>query len=1376
MSRNEFLDKVPGQEKKRGTNVKGNIYLMYRIHSVIYKDFKHHEKQVPAAQQNVSSPTLTSQTKGSTLEQTPGGKHEGTGTHPGSGNHTTESRSLPEHSKDLREQGGEGTRTVDVSSTKESNNGKQSVQLPRSNGERFSDHRVTENTNTQTKEPQEQASLFGERDTQSSSSTVKPEKKKEPQKQAHSAVNSEVLSTEEAFNEKYNKGFAPLEIAVWKKAKTEAKSSRPRVTSAVSKDKKYTLQDNSLCQYENEKEQGDKAVIYTDTLSDEERKYIRTSGAFIKIASDAYMHEAIYASGNIYARLEELEENKATILAEEGAAGYNRRLDLLSKALPKQKSIKDITVSPNTNFAQEMHITNADDPENPEKTNLHTMFLRWLYYGAEEDVNLFRTDVEVPRDSESNSPVLPEELKEGVTFQNIKSYLDGGKPIDKKLVSDLKETTERLYNKFLKEGLPKEVQDMVVHHWNRRFNGTVSPDYTKIPLSVEGISKQFKDKDLTISDIQCKGVKELLLRGFGLLAFDVGVGKTITGIIATVKHMQAGKTKRPLICVPKSVYQNWISEIKQLFPTITINELGNFGKGVGPIAEGTLSVCTYEALQKITFSDDELEALGHRLLETEPHTITSIEKRKDKTAGYGNGFDESIGAYVMRQELRKKLNDKDGKEKGGIGWGTLGFDHVTIDEVHNFKSLHDSVEAKSEISYVNATRKKANRKANEFSGLSAGSLSNRALKMFLVAESIRAAHNGENVFALSATPFTNSPIEIYSILSLVSRETLKSFGIHSLYDFMAHFSNIKDEQAVKANGDIDIRPVMKEFKNLPVLQNLIKSCIDRVDGEEAGVIRPKKFTHKVALELSELQKSILKIERERLGSKEPGGTLKAINNMRQALMSPVLLAEGYKEEGISLLEELKPEEFVSASPKLTFVCDSVAQSYAESKQKNTDGQANGQVIYVPTGVKHYDQIREYLISKGVPKKAIAYLKSGMTDDAKEAIMSDFNRKEGTIKVIMGSETIKEGVNLNGNTMALYNAGLDWNFTDIQQVEGRIHRQGNEQGHVHIVYPFMLDSVDGLILQKFDEKKSRLDNIWDCKDDSLKVETINPEELKFDLITDPGVLATLFREEATKDISMEFFNVKSRLKKLKSISEIIYKNQLSIESYQEEIDSRTQEAKEDYNLFDDDIEKQLEILRKEKSTSDAYYKFIKKHNIDIWSETYNIPQKLRNEYKKLQDDKDAAYRAFSNVKYPVKRIFNNEGYIKEFQETIRKNIVKIQKMGYEKCTDVESLNTLQTKFSDRYAELKTTLDTMDKNKEEYYKKAEEKIAERKKNRGEAQDIPRAIKTNVQAIMGNLRTMEAVKAEIEAERNQALKKALFFIANNRIYMRRLKKAYW
>jgi hypothetical protein len=225
---------------------------------------------------------------------------------------------------------------------------------------------------------------------------------------------------------------------------------------------------------------------------------------------------------------------------------------------------------------------------------------------------------------------------------------------------------------------------------------------------------------------------------------------------------------------------------------------------------------------------------------------------------------------------------------------------------------------------------------------------------------------------------------------------------------------------------------MKSFKNLSALQALITEYIDKVDGEEAGIIMPRKRTHITQIRPTVLQKKIIDIETKRMTeatSKEKGATLVALNNMRMAMLSPALLEADEKYAGIKLPE---PEEIVTSSPKLQFTCDSVAQCY-KSNQKNS------QIIYMPRGIDEYTFVKQYLVGKGIPPDAIAFMSSKTSIDAKEKIKNDFNDINGTIKVIIGSETIKEGVSLNGNTTTLYNTCLGWNPTETIQVEGMAWR-------------------------------------------------------------------------------------------------------------------------------------------------------------------------------------------------------------------------------------------------------------------------------------------------------------------------------------------------
>ena len=235
------------------------------------------------------------------------------------------------------------------------------------------------------------------------------------------------------------------------------------------------------------------------------------------------------------------------------------------------------------------------------------------------------------------------------------------------------------------------------------------------------------------------------------------------------------------------------------------------------------------------------------------------------------------------------------------------------------------------------------------------------------------------------------------------------------------------------------------------------------------------------------------------------------------------------------------------SPKLLIVCNTVINIYNACPEC-------GQIIYLPRGVKESASVKQYLSKKGIPHKAIATINSGTTELQKQRITDAFNDPKGIVKILIGSESISEGVDLNGNTLVLFNCMLGWNPTEPVQVEGRLWRQGNRQKKVHIVYPLMYNSIDSLIYQKHDEKVSRIAALWSYRGDKLNVEEINPAELKFDLIKSAEMKAGLMIEE-------ELLPLKKKLRIIDESFELITTADIQIASLQKDIASLEKNVRE-----------------------------------------------------------------------------------------------------------------------------------------------------------------------------------------------------------------------
>lgn len=684
-----------------------------------------------------------------------------------------------------------------------------------------------------------------------------------------------------------------------------------------------------------------------------------------------------------------------------------------------------------------------------------------------------------------SSPVSKTEFPEEISWQDIIDYTDGI-PFNSRSLSETEndmlkilrmETAENLFEKFLHEGLDEETKTKVEDDWNRVFNSFEKVDYKNFDYSLEGFSGKFDGKKFVFHEQQKKGIAFLCTKGNGLLAYDVGVGKTATGIAAIIYQMQHGKCKRPLIIVPKAVYPKWIHDTKELFPDIKVNKLENLNKDVIDsmrmdavfeekndsllLSAYSISICTAEALEKIFYDEDFIR--------------TSISV--------------TIGNMISQRHLEKELLPPEELPANEyVMIDSLGADLVLVDEGHRYKNLI----------------RKSSGGSTEFSRLGFGESSSRALKMLALTDYIHFHNKRKNVFFLTATPFTNSPMEIYSMLLFVGGRDFSDMGYRTINDFLNEFAEIKLEWTVNNKNQVVQKTVMKSFRSLYALQQIIQNYIDKVDAEEANIKRPEKETHVLKIEMTDLQNKICEREIGRIAmTRSLGDIFKGMNNLRMNMISPALVKEKYGvREGIKIPELSK---MVDSSPKLQIVCKTVIEVY-NARPKC------GQIIYLPRGVKESTSVKQYLTKNGIPSKAIALINSGTTELQKQKITTAFNDPSAPLKVLIGSETISEGVDLNGNTLVLYNCMLGWNPTEPVQVEGRLWRQGNRQKKVHIVYPLMYNSIDSLIYQKHDEKVSRIDAIWSYRGDKLNVEDINPTELKFDLIKSAEKKAEIMLEE------------------------------------------------------------------------------------------------------------------------------------------------------------------------------------------------------------------------------------------------------------------------
>ena len=819
-----------------------------------------------------------------------------------------------------------------------------------------------------------------------------------------------------------------------------------------------------------------------------------------------------YLQGNIYEKLEEL---KYENISEEQRERQKKKL---LSVLPKEKEAKEIRFNPTSDFIQDFDIENAEE-------------VRW----GRKQSPLVKGFI----DYVDAIPTV--DWRDDFRPGNIRAYLNGEK-IDfripfksgtpehtrekSKKLAKLKDIVEKYFSNYVDKVLEKETKDRLVKEWNRTFNCIYNPDYTKMPLLVRGLNSKFKGRDLKLKETQIEGINFLANNGVGLISFEVGVGKTLTGIISTVQNMQMGRCKRPLIIIPKNIKKNWKEEFAETFPNIKVVDVDNMSKWDGVVEDGTITLATYQALDNMWYnkSDVELTDMIYQLGNNFDKETTKRGKESVKER-----FENMVGKALKGNKAKFKVED-------------LGFDHVTFDEAHAGKNLFDEARADS-------MEKDAGGKAkgtNTYFNMRGGSQSKVALRMFLLTQHILNENNNRNVFMLTATPFNNQSLEVFNMLSYLAKDKLDKMGLYNVYQFNEQFIDVTSDIVLDANNNPVEKQVELGFKNVGALREIIKSCMLIRTADDAKVIRPNKTVTRQKLDPTEEQLYWFDQADEIAMDREIEGALfKSISMRRNATISPDVAANNF---------DVSPEEFIKNSPKLDYIMRCV------ESMKNKDAKTS-QIIYMPIGVKFLGKIKKYLVDKGVYKPEeieIISSENALSNPEKEEariskITDSFNDREGDVKLIIGTQKIQVGMNLNKNTSTLYMPYVEWNPTDFVQTVGRMWRQGNSYKNVRVVVPLLKNSSDSFMFQKLDEKIKRMNDLMGSDKEYISNDDLQTQEEKIAMISNPAKRAKMYTLLEKDKIEFEIKKLEARNKKVQSYKSDLDRKENDIKYYNEEIE-------------------------------------------------------------------------------------------------------------------------------------------------------------------------------------------------------------------------------
>ncbi len=791
----------------------------------------------------------------------------------------------------------------------------------------------------------------------------------------------------------------------------------------------------------------------------------------------------------------------------------------------------------------------------------------------------------------------------------------GGKTIKEKDFiqrknDDAKKTTQRLFNQFLQEGLTQSDKERLEIQWNAKYFCYADVDIDKIPIGFTW-KKWLGNSEFKLRKFNINAVRNYLLKGSIGLAYGVGIGKTFCSIFVLKQAIDLGLTDKALVLTPLQVYKQFGMEIEKAlgskYSVLGKSRLQMISNGRGednvkannPV--NGINLGTYSAINILNFSSPE---------------YLSEEWIKDSCSTLNQFPQDSISPILINQNrnLIGRFYKEQKKQKQNILIDKANYDFIIVDEVHNFNKLYGEVKSPVKCN----SKGKVQREKNVFSGVfETKKPPARSINLFWLVKYIQHINKGKwnNTCLLSATPFTNSPLEVYSMFELLNSKFLVDNGVKSLYSFYELYSNVEYSTDVTTDLKVQRKNKFVGWNNLIPLQNLLYYCFDKSSPQEEdeATERPVKYTlplqkmtidNKVyelstrdkistTIEMTELQKKTWKRIREysedsgkvsfqdiakfkntsgfsdkktskvsQITSKnesdgveninvESGDELKGKTNQDKIVVNQVktlsclqwgqeLFLNPYFFKYSGLKNTPSAKEFIEASPKLhyTMKCIKSVKEY-HAKEKSI---VSGQIIYLNYKVDYFYLFAEYLVNEigfskdevGIitgkenrvgdktfdDKKDVADLFNGIQIDekGKEQKIDDSKR----VKVLLGSKSIVEGINLQFYGTVMYNVFLEFLPTINVQAEGRIWRQKNNYNYVRIVYPLIENSIDIFMFQKLQDKTRRINEIWTRTGEKNVLDTtaFNPKDLKFELFTDPLPIAKMLVAEKENEINIE----------------------------------------------------------------------------------------------------------------------------------------------------------------------------------------------------------------------------------------------------------------
>lgn len=686
--------------------------------------------------------------------------------------------------------------------------------------------------------------------------------------------------------------------------------------------------------------------------------------------------------------------------------------------------------------------------------------------------------------------------------RSITVQKDGKRDLDATLAAQAKadEIQER-FREWLWED-PDRTRQLAARY-NDQFNSIALRTYDGSGRTFEGMSEDWQRK---VQPHVKNAVERIVNEPTAMLAHVVGAGKTAEMVMGTAELKRLGLSRKPAVVVPNHMLEQFTREYLEIYPAAKILTAGQ-GMNAAErrefvaraatgdwdaviMTQGAFEGIPMGARQQQAYIDREMADMRAQLDEAQSQEQDAATKRTVK----------KMETALLRAEeaLKKKL----AKSKDlGVSFEQTGIDYLMVDEAHMYSNLRT-------LSNIQGAGTTGSDKATDLH-----------MKMEYLRENSR---SGRVATFATGTPIRNTVTQAYVMQRFLRPDLLREAGVYSFDQWAGTFGEVVEEMELKPEGQ-GYRQTQRfaKFKNVPEFLRMFHTFADVKLAEDLNLPRPDLTggqAQTIAVPRSDALAAYVadlgnRADEVRSGAVDPteDNMLKISTDGRKAALSMKLVGG-----------EHEPGKIEAAADRIAGIYESNKDKVFADPRSGVEAELPGalQIAFLDMGTPSsarekgseasvddtdtgdwnaYDHLKSELVARGVPEDMIRYVHEAKNDSEKAELFAA--AREGRIAVLFGSsEKMGVGTNMQRRAKALHHIDAPWRPADVEQRDGRIHRQGNwhrDMGETVDIYRYVTEgSFDAYMWQTLERKAKFINQVMKGSLDVREIEDIGDTAMSY----------------------------------------------------------------------------------------------------------------------------------------------------------------------------------------------------------------------------------------------------------------------------------------